>query len=574
MDCRQAAYSNDYADGIIDFPLEDSRVDLTDTCVIPVDDRFSVVFRNRMLTPDIPGSTYEYPYVPKVYGPMMDGVGGAESPFDPAALIQSGIRSLQGAPLYLRGRGVLVAIIDTGINFALPQFRDELGQSRILALWDQNDGGVNPPPEGYYFGSEYRKEDIDRALASENPYQLVPSRDESFHGTIMAGLAAGSEVEVTGFIGAAPDAQLVVVKLKSCKEYLREYYRITPGAVVYQETDLMLALKYVESFAEEFARPLVICLGVGTNLGDHSGHSFLASYMNKLALKKSNAVVTCAGNEGNRSHHFRGQLEKNAAGNPYPYLDVEVRVEPGNQGFYMELWGNRTDILNVYIRSPGGEAVPPMRISDEQTMEYSFVFERTGLIVQNAFVEPLSGEQLIRFFFTEPTEGIWNFRVFSASEVYNGTFDMWLPIQEFLYSSVVFLEPEADITVTEPDFQESIIVAGSYRLDNGSIWPESGRGFGRVGEVTPTITAPGVNVSTVYGLRTGSSLSAAITAGGAAQLMQWAVVDGRNPLMDGTLMKNYLIKGATRTPETSYPDVRWGYGKLNIRGVLEALQTQ
>lgn len=571
MDCRQAAYSEDYVDAIIDFSVEGLGGDFTDACVIPVDDRFSVIYRNRRLTPDIPGNTYEYQYVPKIYGPMMDGAG-REAPFDPSALIESGILSLQGAPLYLRGRNVLVAIIDTGVNFALPQFRDALGQSRILAMWDQNAGGANPAPEGYFFGSEYTREDINAALATELPYDILPSRDESFHGTIMAGLAAGSEVPETGYIGAAPDADILVVKLKPCKEYLRRYYRIPDGVTAFQETDIMLALKYVNSFARAFSRPLVICLGLGTNLGDHSGNNFLATYMNRLSQEKSRAIVTCGGNEGNRAHHFRGRLERN--GNGSGYVDVEVRVGPGNRGFYMELWGNRTDILNVSIRSPGGEAVPPMRISEEETREYSFVFERTTLIVQNVFVEPLSGEQLVRFFFTEPTEGVWSFRVFSVSELYNGVFDLWLPIEDFLYSPVEFLAPEPDITITEPDFQESIIVAGAYRLENGGIWPDSGRGFGRMGEFTPTVSAPGEDVPTIYGLRTGSSLAAAITAGGAAQLMQWAVVERKDLLMDGNQLKNYLIKGAVRSPEISYPSVLWGYGKLNVRGVLESLQMQ
>ena len=517
MDCRQAAYSGDYVDAIIDFPLTENVGDLTDTCVIPIDDRFSVVFRNRLLTPDIPGNTYEYQYVPKLYGLMMDGGEAGQEVFDPSALLQSGIRSLQDAPLFLRGRGVLVAIIDTGINYTLPQFRDELGQSRILALWDQNDGGSNPPPEGYFFGSEYTKADIDRALETEVPYEVVPSRDELFHGTIMAGLAAGSDVRESGYVGAAPEAQIVVVKLKPCKEYLREYYRIAPAAVAYQETDIMLAMKYVTEFSSAFSRPLVICLGLGTNLGDHGGNNFLASYMNKLSFQKNCAVVACAGNEANKAHHYMGRLEETGDGRRF--RDVEIRVNGENQGFYMELWGNRTDILNVAVRSPGGESLPPMRIEEEETEEYSFVFEPTTLIVQNVIVEPLSGEQLIRFFFARPTEGIWSFRVSSATEVYSGTFNMWLPIEEFLDSDVVFLEPTPNITVTEPDFQDGIIVAGAYGPENGSIWPQSGRGFGRTGEIAPTLAAPGVNVPTIYGKRTGSSLAAAITAGGAAQLL-------------------------------------------------------
>lgn len=566
------AYSNDYAESIIDFPVEGLFGDWGDLCIIPVNETYSVVYRSRAVTPDIPGNTYEYQYVPKVYGLMADAQVGARDAFNPQALIESGILSLQGGPLYLRGNGVLVAFIDTGINFALPQFRDEFGESRILALWDQNEGGINPPPEGFFFGSEYTREDLNKALQSDTPYQVVPSRDESFHGTIMAGLAAGSSVEETGYVGAAPEAEIIVVKLKQCKDYLREYYRIPKDVPAYQETDLMLALKYTDSFARAFQRPLVICLGVGTNLGDHDGNHFLASYMDYLAGKKSRAVVTCAGNEGNKVHHFRGQLP--AGENVSGSLDVEVRVEAGNQGFYMELWGNPTDIFNVSVRSPGGESVPPLRISEQETAEYSFVFEQTRLVIQNVLAEPVSGSQLMRFFFTYPTEGIWTFRILPASRINSGVFDLWLPIEEFLYSSVYFLRPDPDITVTEPDFRPGIIVAGTYRMDNGSIWADSGRGPGRNGSVTPTIVAPGVDVSTVYGTRTGSSLSSAITAGGAAQLMQWAVVDKHSPLMDSVQLKNYLIKGATRSPDITYPDVRYGYGKLNIRGVLESMQNR
>lgn len=572
MDCRNAAYSNDYADAVIDFSVEGIEGDFFDTCVTPVDERFSVVHRSRMLTPDIPGNTYEYQYVPKVYGLMVDGDGVGAEPFNPTALVESGILSLQGAPLYLRGRNVLVAIIDTGINFALPQFKDELGESRIMALWDQNEGGINPPPDGFSYGSEYTKADINRALQSENPYEAVPSRDELFHGTIMAGIAAGSEVEESGFVGAAPEAELIVVKLKTCKDYLREYYRIPSEVPAYAETDLMLALKYVDSFADAFERPLVICLGVGTNLGDHNGHQFLAVYMNSLAHKKSRALVICAGDEGNKAHHFRGMMPKTDGNNGY--VDVEVRVEAGNRGFYMELWGNSTDTLNVSVRSPGGEVIPPLRISEQETGEFDFVFEQTRLVIQNVLVEQVSGVQLMRFFFTAPTEGIWNFRILPVGVIHNGAFNMWLPIEDFLYSPVYFLQPNPDTTATEPDFQQGIVVAGTYSLDNGSIWPDSGRGFGRDGMVTPTIVAPGVNVSTVYGERTGSSLSAALTAGGVAQLMQWAVVEERNPLMDGVQVKNYLIRGAIRSADLEYPDVRYGYGKLNIRGILESFQNR
>ena len=182
-----------------------------------------------------------------------------------------------------------------GIDYTNEAFIDANGESRILAIWDQTvqDGMA---PEGFYFGSEYTREDINRALASTEPQTIVPTTDPLRHGTVMAGIAAGSAVGGgSRYLGAAPEADIVVVKLKEAKQYLREYYFVPEEVPAYQENDIMLGIAYANRFAIDFQRPVVICLGIGTNMGDHAGNSFLGRYMNDIALQRNRAIVVLRG---------------------------------------------------------------------------------------------------------------------------------------------------------------------------------------------------------------------------------------------------------------------------------------
>ena len=564
--------SNDYADGVVDFPVEQVIGENDDVCYIRLDDRYYVAYQNRLYSPDLLGSTYQYQYVPTLYGLMQieGGLSGQRGIFDPSALVASGIRQLQGPPLNLRGNGTIVAIIDTGIEYTNPAFLDESGNSRILAIWDQT-VQTGTPPQGLYFGTEYTREDINRALASENPLEIVETNDPLRHGTVMAGVAAGSMVNGgSTYIGAAPEADIVIVKLKECKPYLREFYFVPEGVPAYAENDIMLGVNYANRFAVEFRRPVVICLGIGTNMGDHAGNSFLGKYLNRVALTRSRAIVVCGGNEGSAEHHFMWDFAR--GGETEAYRDVEVRVGEGERGFWLEFWGSLPDIFNISIRSPGGETIPPMRLGVEQMNTYRFVFEDTVITAQSVLVEPGAGEEFFTFRFTNPTPGIWTFRVTTVGEVYNGVFHMWLPITQFLSSTTYFLEASPDTTITEPAMASDIMCVSNYNHVNNSFYLESGRGFSRTGEIRPDFAAPGVNVPTVYGNRTGSSLSAAIVAGGVAQFMQWAVVEGNSPLAETREVRNYFIKGAKRMPGLTYPNKEWGYGTLNVLGVFERIR--
>ena len=563
MECREKIISNNVYDFITDFPIE-SVENLGDAfCYTAVQNLYNILYLDMSLVPNRDVYFFEYPDTPKLYGLMQTG------DFNPTSLIASGITQIQRPPLSLTGSGVAICVIDTGIDYNNPVFLDENGNSRILAIWDQT-LQTGTPPEGFLYGTEYTREDINRALRAENPYDIVPSRDENGHGTAIASVAAGSSVRgATPFIGAAPNADIIVVKLKECKQYLRDFYMLPQDVPAYQENDIMLAVKYADSFVELFRRPVVICIGLGTNMGDHAGNSPLSKYLDFVAMKRSRAVVVCGGNEGNAGHHYRGTLER---GNGEMAEDnVEIRVSNGVKGFLLELWGTLPDIFTVELRSPGGETVPIGRLTRGQTLTYGFVYERSRVTVRAALVEPSSGEQVIVFRMENPTPGIWTLRVSALREVYNGVFHIWLPITEFLSNEVTFLSPNPYTTLTEPAMAPDVISVSTYDAGNNSFYIESGRGYSRTGVIRPDFAAPGVGISTSRGSRTGSSLSAAIAAGAAAQFLQWAVVERNSQFVESRVLKSYLIRGADRNANTTYPNREWGYGSLDMSGVFQTI---
>lgn len=569
MTCREKILSNEYADIIVDFRLpQDSEYRFgEDSCYHEVEGELGILYAKRSELPPINLSSMSYSFIPKCYGLMqLETAFGGNEDFDTASLIDAGILQVQGQPLELTGRGVTIGFIDTGIQYENEVFRDETGKSRIAAIWDQTiQSGA--PPQGFDYGTEYTRQDIERALADENPRSIVPSTDTNGHGTALASVAAGSRLSGSRrFIGAAPEADIVVVKLKEIKPYLREYYLISDNVPCYQETDLLQAIEYLQKYAQSLEKPLVICLGIGTNFGDHTGVSALARYLDLIMERKSRAVIICGGNEGNAAHHYHGELTK-----AQPQQDVEVRVGADTGGFVLDFWGAVPYLYTVTVRSPGGERIQWIDPQSRRPQEYTFIFEKTRIIVEYLVVEQNSGAELVRFRMERPTAGIWTISVRTQVDALNGSFDMWLPISQFLETETVFLEPTPYTTITDPGYVHRSVTVSAYADANGSLYANTGRGYARDGYVKPDVAAPGVSVSTILGARTGTSLAAALTAGGVAQLMQWAVIERNNILMDSYTVRNYLVRGARRESTLSYPNREFGYGKLNIEGVFRFL---
>lgn len=568
MTCGEKILSNDYADIIVEyeFPQEFAEILGADFCYHEIEKELGVLYLERAQIPPVSVAANEYSYVPKCYGLMQEPGRLPGMQFDPLSFINSGIMKLQQEPLNLTGRGVIIGFLDTGINYQSPVFQYSDGSTRILAIWDQTIQTGNPP-EGFEYGSEYTGEMIQEALDSDNPLEIVPSRDENGHGTAMVSVAAGSRISNgLQFIGAAPDSQIVMVKLKEIKPYLREYYLVPEGVPCYQETDVMQAVQYLESYAISFGRPLVICFGIGTSLGDHSGTSPLGRYLTLLGQRKSRAIVLAGGNEGNAAHHFSAILTEQEKSR-----NVEIRVGEGEKGFTMDLWGQNPYVFTVSIRSPGGEIIPKVFPRRRMSEEFRFVFEQTQIAIDYLLIEQNSGEELIRFRFINPTPGIWTITVYGEGTIREARFDIWLPITQFLSGETYFLQPDPYITLTEPSYVANAVGVSTYNDKNSSFYINSGRGFARDNRIKPDIAAPGVEVSTIMGKRTGSSIASAITAGGVAQLLQWAVVEQNDVLVDSGNIRGYMVRGARRTSNLDYPNREWGYGALDMEGVFEWL---
>ena len=564
MTDREKIVSNDYYDLITDFVLPGGvSGNLRDAVYQPVSGEIGISYVNRNDIPPMSVSNFTYPIIPSLYGLMQI----AES-FDPTPLIHSGITQMQGSALALTGRGVVIGFLDTGIRFEEEVFRNEDGSTRILGIWDQTIQ-TGQPPAGILYGTEYQREQINEALQSENPRQIVPSYDEIGHGTALASVAAGSSLRNgLGFLGAAPQADIVMVKLRQAKQHLREFYLVDESVLAYAESDVMVALKYLESYAVSLNRPLIICMGIGTSMGDHEGHSTLATYLNQIATRRSRVVIVCGGNEGNSAHHYVGT---SIEGLRETVDNVEIRVDGTQIGFTAELWGSVPARHSIAIRSPGGEVTPTVDFREQESRRFTFIYERTTIEVDHILVEQGSGEELIFFRFIAPTPGIWTIQVTISESNGESNFHIWLPLTQFLQSNTYFLRPSPYITLTEPANIREVISVTTYNDVNGSFWAESGRGFTRLSRIKPDICAPGVNISTILGKRTGSSMAAALTAGAAALFMEWAVVRGNQTRVESRELKNYLIRGADRSPEIDYPSREWGYGRLNLAGTFDVL---
>ena len=507
---------------------------------------------------EITGTSYNS--IPKCYTYMDMEAAGA-----------SGITRLHDHPyLKLRGKGTAVAVIDSGIDYQTEVFRNA-GGSRIAYLWDQSleeesDMGAAKVP----YGRLFRKRDIDLALDSENPFSIVPSRDTNGHGTALAGIAAGNMVQGENFTGAAPEATLIIIKVKPAKQYLRNFYLYPPEAEVFQEDDVMMAIAFAIRLAKELGVPLSICVGIGSSQGAHLGTNALSQYVDYVANFSQVSVSVAAGNEGNTRNHSTGIFSQERE-----KIVTELRVAEREQGFTMEFWGEPPEIYELSIQSPTGEILEVSSSIGSRTQELSFVFVETKVYVNYILIERQTGYSLVYIRFFHPASGIW--KIFTQGKnKQNVQFHMWLPVEGLISQDTYFLEPSPYTTVTAPGDARNSITATAYQHRDGSIYIAAGRGYTPNGMVTPHLAAPGVNVKVPlvrggFGIRSGTSISAAQTAGIAALLFEWAIIRNNQPFFTGSSVKYYLQRGARREENMQYPNPEWGYGRVDLYHTFELL---
>ncbi len=481
---------------------------------------------------------------------------------------KSGVTTVQQNPyLALFGQGVLVAVIDTGIDYQHPAFLDNDGTSRILTLWDQTvQSGT--PPEDFTFGTEYSREQINAALSSESPLSVVPTTDPIGHGTAIASILAGTPDEEQSFRGIVPQADFIIVKLKEAKQNLKNIFFVPEDALCYQESDIILGIRYAAAASEKSERPVVICIALGSSQEGHEGKGALSSYLDHLALLPGNGIAVSAGNEGKAQRHYFNTTSTE----PY-YDDFELKIGENDTMFSMQIWSASSTRLTIDISSPNRESTKRVYPGLNECRKFDFIFNQTIIWVNNITFEEETGDQLIFIRFSNSFPGLWYLRVQGTTDN-PFSFHAWLPSGDLISDETFFLNSDPSITITSPGNGRHVLTITAYNQLNDSILGESSRGYTNTGVIKPDIAAPGYQLTCAipgnqYGTATGTGAAAAHAAGIIAMVLEWAIVKGNYPRMTGNDVNHLMISAAIRNPSYTYPNNIWGYGQVEVNRLFE-----
>lgn len=470
------------------------------------------------------------------------------------------IDSVQGARFDLSGQGILMAVVDSGIDYTLPDFRNEDGTTRILALWDQSlpPEGERHSPAGYAIGTEYTQEMINQALKAgtrEERETLVPSVDNSGHGTAVAGIAAGNGAATGGrYRGVAVKSSLLVVKMASPR---KEGFPRT--------TELMLGIDYVIRKSLEYGMPLALNISFGNTYGAHDGTSLLERYIDDVSNLGRSSICVGSGNEARSAGHTSGTLTTGEE------MRILLGVQERQSTLNIQIWKSYTDEVEISLVTPSGvrtdaftQTGGTQRIQTGQTEILVYYGEPSPYsTAQEIFIDLLPRNTYI-------AAGTWQI-VLKAGKVVDGGYQMWLPSEAVLNVGTGFLFPSEETTFTIPSTASRVITVGAYDALTFTYADFSGRGENGEGYRTkPDIAAPGVDVTTVAaggGLTSvsGTSFATPFAAGGAALLMEWGIIKGNDPYLYGEKIKAYFRRGARELPGfTQYPNNQVGYGALCV----------
>lgn len=518
------------------------------------------------------------------------------------------INTVQSGPDGLSGRGVIVALIDSGLDYTHPDFCNADGTTRILALWDQtavppesgttaggaggfsgeaaaessgeavSTPGVLPgqpapvlgPPPGYLRGILYTQEMINEALRRDETQGVpvpAPSMDYSGHGTSVMGIAAGNGRQGgSAYRGVAYESDLLVVKLGN------------PGAESFpRTTELMQAVNFVIEEGIRRNQPVAINISFGNNYGSHDGTSLLETYINDVSSAGRTLIVIGTGNEGASAGHTAGAVTGNED------RDVPLSVGEYQTGFSVQIWKNFVDIMDVEITAPSGrrtgliqERLGPVRITLDQTELLIYYGEpRPYSMSQEIYIDFLPVDSYI-------DTGLWNIRLVPV-KIVDGTYGMWLPGAAARNRGTRFLYATPYLTLTIPSTASGALSVGAYNSATGAMADFSGRGNDTacvpVGGcmLKPDLVAPGVDIQTTaagggYTVATGTSFATPFVTGSAALLMEWGIVRGNSPYLYGEKLKAYLLAGASPLIGFDrYPNAVTGYGRLCLSNSLNRL---
>lgn len=473
--------------------------------------------------------------------------------------------------LNLNGRGVLIGIVDTGIDYLNEEFIKEDDTSRVVSIWDQ--AIENSSDTSVYMGQIYSNEQINNAIKAYrnkgDPYKIVSSKDEIGHGTKVAGIIGGRGYNKE-FQGIANDSDFVIVKLFESSNFRNRLKENgVPYTPVYNASEIVSGLEYLRKIAVERRQPMVIYIGIGSTEGSHDGTNLISRYVASLGSNIGICLVGGVGNEGDSQGHASGYI-KNAG----DVKVIDLRISREIKYFRILIYVRRPNIASINVISPTGEASSVIEAKINKVQPIKFVFLNTDLLIKYYSPEHFTGHEVISLEFRNIKPGIWSLNLV-GNYIISGRYDIWLPPKNTLPENTIFLESDPFSTITMPSTSVNVITV-SYYGNNNALVAASGKGFNTNNLIKPEISTIGVNILTtkVSGGITnfsGSSAATAIVAGGCALLLQWGIVDGNDRTMYTRTIRSYIMYGANRNQNSRYPNREAGYGNFDLLGIFNVI---
>lgn len=483
----------------------------------------------------------------------------------------------EGSFLNLTGEGTIAAIIDTGIDYLNPQFQNDDGTTRIVAIWDQtiqsNSSDVNSP----FFGTVYTREDINKAILVSaqggNPYDIVPSRDEIGHGTNMAGLVGAKGLN--GVKGGAPKCEFLIVKLKEAKASNLRLVGINnrKSTPIYEGIDIYLAIQFITKFNLTLTLPTSILLSSGTNWGGHDGLSSLEQDIDFFSTRRGLVFVTNTGNQGASLIHGSGRFLKSNS-----LETIELVVGENEDNLVLMLWIQKPDRVSMALISPSGEIVEPSQSNNShESTAVNLILENSIVTISFNSTEFATGNEIIYVIIRNPAPGLWQLRL-KGDYIVNGNYNIWLPQRPLIQPSTRLINPNPYITLQAPANARNAVTTSFYNQNNNTVSLESGRGYTADNRVKPNLSIGGVNALTTglnneNAIISGGSVAGAVLCSATLLMLQWGIILKNDPNLSGSTIISYLTRGTTKRAGDIYPNPSSGYGMLNLQGSFELLRS-